>query len=58
MKDVLDSSSKIRLDYLEILNADTLDPLEVLEGEILLAIAAFIGPVRLIDNLTLSVPTS
>ncbi|MGJ4753666.1 pantoate--beta-alanine ligase [Leptospira kmetyi] len=55
MKDVLDSSSKIRLDYLEVLNADTLEPLENLEGNILLAVAVFIGPVRLIDNITLSV---
>ncbi|EQA53668.1 pantoate--beta-alanine ligase [Leptospira kmetyi] len=55
MKDVLDSSSKIRLDYLEVLNADTLEPLENLVGNILLAVAVFIGPVRLIDNITLSV---
>ncbi|EMY79643.1 pantoate--beta-alanine ligase [Leptospira weilii serovar Ranarum str. ICFT] len=54
MKDVLDSSSKIRLDYLEILNADTLEVLETPKGNILLAVAVFIGPVRLIDNLTLS----
>ncbi|AYV54609.1 pantoate--beta-alanine ligase [Leptospira kmetyi] len=58
MKDVLDSSSKIRLDYLEVLNADTLEPLENLEGNILLAVAVFIGPVRLIDNITLSVNPS
>ncbi|TGL71916.1 pantoate--beta-alanine ligase [Leptospira kmetyi] len=58
MKDVLDSSSKIRLDYLEVLNADTLEPLENLVGNILLAVAVFIGPVRLIDNITLSVNPS
>ncbi|EMJ94937.1 pantoate--beta-alanine ligase [Leptospira alstonii] len=58
MKDVLDSSSKIRLDYLEILNADTLEPLEIPEGNILLAVAVFIGPVRLIDNLTLRVTSA
>ncbi|XDD48919.1 pantoate--beta-alanine ligase [Leptospira sp. WS92.C1] len=55
MKDVLDSSSKIKLDYLEILNADTLESLEFLKGNLLLAVAVFIGPVRLIDNITLSV---
>ncbi|TGL76911.1 pantoate--beta-alanine ligase [Leptospira yasudae] len=58
MKDVLDSSSKIRLDYLEVLNADTLEPLETLEGNILLAVAVFLGPVRLIDNVTLSVASA
>ncbi|MBM9500502.1 pantoate--beta-alanine ligase [Leptospira sp. 201903071] len=55
MKDVLDSSSKIKLDYLEVLNADTLENLEHIAGNVLLAVAVFIGPVRLIDNLTLSV---
>ncbi|MDV6235279.1 pantoate--beta-alanine ligase [Leptospira ellisii] len=55
MKDVLDSSSKIRLDYLEVLNADTLELPETLSGHLLLAAAVFLGPVRLIDNLTLSV---
>ncbi|ABJ76222.1 pantoate--beta-alanine ligase [Leptospira borgpetersenii] len=55
MKDVLDSSPKIRLDYLEVLNADTLESLEILEGNILLAAAVFIGSVRLIDNRTLRV---
>ncbi|PJZ54863.1 pantoate--beta-alanine ligase [Leptospira adleri] len=55
MKDVLDSSAKIKLDYLEVLNADTLENLERVAGNVLLAVAVFIGPVRLIDNLTLSV---
>jgi pantoate--beta-alanine ligase len=55
MKDVLDSSAKIRIDYLEVLNADTLENLEDVTGNVLLAAAIFIGPVRLIDNLTLSV---
>ncbi|WP_032929474.1 pantoate--beta-alanine ligase [Leptospira santarosai] len=58
MKDVLDSSSKIRLDYLEVLNADTLEPLEILEGNVLLAAAVFIGSVRLIDNRTLRVTST
>ncbi|TGL58309.1 pantoate--beta-alanine ligase [Leptospira sarikeiensis] len=55
MKDVLDSSSKITTDYLEILNADTLEELHILKGEVLLAVAAFLGQVRLIDNITVRV---
>ncbi|TGK37497.1 pantoate--beta-alanine ligase [Leptospira gomenensis] len=55
MKDVLDSSSKLRLDYLEVLNADTLEAPESLSGNLLLAVAAFLGSVRLIDNLTMRV---
>ncbi|MFB5650478.1 pantoate--beta-alanine ligase [Leptospira wolffii] len=55
MRDVLDSSASIRVDYLEILNAETLEELQILKGEILLAVAAFLGQVRLIDNLTVEV---
>ncbi|TGM98624.1 pantoate--beta-alanine ligase [Leptospira dzoumogneensis] len=55
MRDVLDSSSKIQTDYLEILDANTLGELTILKGEILLAVAAFLGQVRLIDNLTVKV---
>ncbi|TGJ98530.1 pantoate--beta-alanine ligase [Leptospira langatensis] len=55
MKDVLDSSSLIQIDYLEVLDANTLEELHILKGEILLAVAAFLGQVRLIDNLTVRV---
>ena len=55
MKDVLDSSSKIQTDYLEVLDANTLEELSILKGEILLAVAAFLGQVRLIDNITVKV---
>ncbi|TGJ99380.1 pantoate--beta-alanine ligase [Leptospira semungkisensis] len=55
MKDVLDSSSLIKIDYLEVLNAETLEELHILKGEILLAVAVFLGQVRLIDNLTVKV---
>ncbi len=55
MRDVLDSSALIQTDYLEILNAETLEELNLLKGEILLAVAAFLGQVRLIDNLTIKV---
>jgi hypothetical protein len=35
--------------------ADTLAPVEVLEGEVLVAVAARVGDVRLIDNMTVNV---
>ncbi|MEI7014687.1 pantoate--beta-alanine ligase [Leptospira licerasiae] len=55
MRDVLDSSSKVQTDYLEILDANTLEELHIIKGEVLLAVAAFLGQVRLIDNLTVKV---
>jgi pantoate--beta-alanine ligase len=40
----------VRLDYFEIVDPDTLDPLESVSGGALVAVAAFVGSTRLIDN--------
>jgi len=44
-----------RLDYVAIVDARNLNPLERLEGRVLIPIAAWLGTTRLIDNLELSV---
>lgn len=44
-----------RLEYVEVVSAIDLRPLPVLDGEVLVAVAARVGPARLIDNVTLSV---
>lgn len=41
----------VRLDYFEIVNPDTLDPVEDVSGGALVAVAAYVGGTRLIDNL-------
>jgi pantoate--beta-alanine ligase len=43
----------VRLDYLEIVHPDTLDPIMDISGGALAAVAAFVGSTRLIDNLLL-----
>ena len=43
----------VRLDYFEIVDAETLDPVKNLAGGALVAVAAFVGPTRLIDNILL-----
>jgi pantoate--beta-alanine ligase len=43
----------VRLDYFEIVDADSLDPVETVVGGALVAVAAFLGPTRLIDNILL-----
>ena len=43
----------VRLDYLEIVNPDTLDPLPDISQGALVAIAAYVGTTRLIDNVLL-----
>jgi len=37
-------------EYFELVSTDTLQPLERVAGEVLIAVAARVGPVRLIDN--------
>jgi pantoate--beta-alanine ligase len=43
----------VRLDYFEIVDPESLDPIEDLAGGALVAVAAFVGPTRLIDNIQL-----
>jgi pantoate--beta-alanine ligase len=45
--------NSVRLDYFEIVDADTLDSVENISGGALVAVAAFVGGTRLIDNVLL-----
>lgn len=50
--------NSVRLDYLEILNPDTLDPVSDITQGALVAVAAYVGTTRLIDNVLLKpIPT-
>jgi len=48
--------NSVRLDYFEIVDANTLDPIESVSDGALVAVAAYVGSTRLIDNILLSVP--
>ena len=52
-REEIDKESSVRLDYFEIVNPDTLDPLEDISGGGLVAVAAVVGGTRLIDNILL-----
>jgi len=52
--EVILSSPKMKIDYIEVLNAKDLSSQEELSGEVLIAIAIFCGEVRLIDNIRLT----
>jgi pantoate--beta-alanine ligase len=56
MREVLDAEPEARLDYLAITDPETLEPLGRLSGTVLLALAAYFGNTRLIDNLEVKVP--
>lgn len=42
-----------RVDYVEVVDADSIEPIKELKGNILVAIAVYIGKTRLIDNVIL-----
>jgi len=50
MKKILGESGGLKIDYLEIVDADDLSPVKAIGGNTLIAVAAFIGRTRLIDN--------
>jgi pantoate--beta-alanine ligase len=53
-KEVFAREPQVVLDYFEIVDPDTLEPVERISGKSLLAVAAHIGSTRLIDNLVLA----
>jgi pantoate--beta-alanine ligase len=52
-RSVLATEPEVRVDYLEIVNAETLQPLTEAVPGALVAVAAYIGATRLIDNMIL-----
>jgi pantoate--beta-alanine ligase len=53
-KEVFAREAQVVLDYLEIVDPDTLDPVERISQKTLVAVAAYVGSTRLIDNLVLN----
>jgi pantoate--beta-alanine ligase len=53
-KEILAREPQIRLDYYEIVDPDTLDPVERISHPALVAVAAYVGTTRLIDNVLLN----
>ena len=52
-KGTISAEPSVRLDYFEIVDPQTLDPLTEVDRPALVAVAAFVGTTRLIDNLAL-----
>ncbi len=50
---VLESASGVRIEYVEAVDAATLEPLPTIDRPVVVAIAAYVGTTRLIDNLVL-----
>jgi pantoate--beta-alanine ligase len=54
LTDRIASTPGARLDYAAVVDADTLQPLDHLQGEVLIALAVKFGGTRLIDNIVVS----
>jgi pantoate--beta-alanine ligase len=51
---VMAEEASVKLDYFEIVNHETLDPVDDISGGALVAVAAYVGSTRLIDNIVLT----
>ncbi len=55
MRNLIGQEKPARIDYIEIVGSNSLEPIEQVHGEILIALAVFIGGTRLIDNVRMCV---
>jgi len=53
MKDMISRNPGVRIDYISIVDASKLKDVSTISGEVLVALAAFVGKTRLIDNVTI-----
>ena len=55
MKELINQKRSSKIDYIEIVDTGTLRSVKKIEGEVLIALAVYIGKTRLIDNMKLRV---
>jgi pantoate--beta-alanine ligase len=51
IQQIINSEPMARMDYVEVVDLDNLDPLDKIEREALIALAVYVGKIRLIDNM-------
>jgi len=57
VKDFLTGDDGVRIDYVQLCHPETLEDVSLIDGPTLLALAAWVGPARLIDNCVLRPPS-
>lgn len=55
MTKIVKAVESSKIDYIEIVDNETLEEAETIDGQVLIALAVFIGSTRLIDNMVVSV---
>lgn len=54
MQEMIDSVEQSRVDYIEVLHPETLESITEISGDVVIAVAVYIGKTRLIDNVKVS----
>ncbi len=55
MRAQIDDQPETAIDYVEIVDVERLQPVRTLDGRVAIALAVYVGPARLIDNLVLEI---
>ncbi len=55
MQQLIATASEAKIDYIEIVSTKDLQPVERLDGQVLIALAVYFGKARLIDNIILEI---
>jgi pantoate--beta-alanine ligase len=55
MQKMIDGIGYAKIDYIQIVNARTLEPLQLVTGDVLIALAVWVGKPKLLDNIRLEV---
>ena len=55
MRNLIEGEPLAKIDYVEMVDADSIEPLERAEGRVLTAMAVYIGKTRLIDNFIMEI---
>ena len=50
MKQIIEAEPLAKIDYVEMVDADSIETIEEVKGRVLVAMAVYIGKTRLIDN--------
>jgi pantoate--beta-alanine ligase len=53
VREIVQKAGPAKIDYIEIVDAKTLEPVKKIDRKVLVALAVRIGPARLIDNIVL-----
>ncbi len=58
MRQLIDAVQFSRIDYIEIVDAETLEPVSTIQSDVLIASAVYIGSARLIDNIVVKIDSN